>query len=421
VNFLRTTSKKVDNTKEVEKTVMNLTTGYPYALINNGLPAHYPKLEQSIKTDVVIIGGGISGALSAYHLINAGIECILVDARTVGLGSTSASTSLLQYELDTPLCELEKQIGYQQASRAYTMCAEAIDGLAAIAKKINFSAFEKKQSLFFAAYKKDKKLMQDEFSIRKKAGFDVQLLNDEQINKHFGFHAPAAILSSKAAATDAYLFTHALLADGIKKGLAVFDRTDILKIGYKKNGATLTTANGHIINAKKIVNATGYEITEFIEKKIITLHSTYALASEHIDSALTVFKKNTLLWNTADPYLYMRSTKDNRIIVGGRDEDFYSPAKRDRLIKKKTALLKNDFMKLFPGFEFNPEFSWTGTFGSTKDSLPYIGTYSKTPHTYYALGFGGNGITFSFIAAQIITDMIKGRKNRDAVLYAFNR
>jgi glycine/D-amino acid oxidase-like deaminating enzyme len=119
--------------------------------------------------------------------------------------------------------------------------------------------------------------------------------------------------------------------------------------------------------------------------------------------------------------LYMRSTKDNRIIVGGRDEDFYSPAKRDRLIKKKTALLKNDFIKLFPGFEFNPEFSWTGTFGSTKDSLPYIGTYSKTPHTYYALGFGGNGITFSFIAAQIITDMIKGRKNRDAVLYAFNR
>jgi len=400
---------------------MNLTTGYPYALISNGLPAHYPKLEQSINTEVVIIGGGISGALSAYHLINAGIECVLVDARTIGLGSTCASTSLLQYELDTPLSELEKQIGYQQAARAYNMCAEAIDGLAAIAKKINFNTFEKQQSLFFAAYKKDEKLLEDECSIRKKAGFDVQLLNSEQINKHFGFHAPAAILSSKAAATDAYLFTHALLADGIKKGLAVFDRTTISKITYKKNGALLTTGNGNSINAKKIVNASGYEITEFIEKKIITLHSTYALASEHMPSDIQGWKKKTLLWNTADPYLYIRSTKDNRIIVGGRDTDFYSPAKRDRLIKKKTALLKNDFMKLFPALEFNPEFSWAGTFGSTKDSLPYIGTYSKTPHTYYALGFGGNGITFSFIAAEIITDMIKGRKNKDAALYAFNR
>ncbi|HLO38300.1 MAG TPA: FAD-binding oxidoreductase, partial [Lacibacter sp.] len=114
-------------------------------------------------------------------------------------------------------------------------------------------------------------------------------------------------------------------------------------------------------------------------------------------------------------------TKDNRIIIGGRDEEFYNPARRDRLIKKKTAQLKNDFLKLFPAIDFIPEFSWTGTFGSTQDALPYIGTYSKTPHTYYALGFGGNGITFSLIAAHIITDMIKGRKNKDAALYAFNR
>jgi glycine/D-amino acid oxidase-like deaminating enzyme len=400
---------------------MNLTTGYPYGLINSGLPANYPKLEQSIKTDVLIIGGGISGALTAYHLINAGIQCVLVDARTVGLGSTCASTSLLQYELDKPLCELAKQIGYEKAARAYTMCAEAIDSIESISQKLKFKSFEKQQSLFFAAYKKDKKLIEEEFSIRKKAGFRVKLLSEGQIQDQFGFNSPAAILSSKAAATDAYLMTHALLSSAIKKGLTVFDRTNIAKIVYKKTGATLTTEKGYSINAKKIVNAAGYEITEFIEKKIVTLHSTYALASEHIQSAIPVWKNKTMLWNTADPYLYVRLTKDNRIIVGGRDEDFYSPAMRDRLIKKKTALLKNDFLKLFPAIDLVPEFSWTGTFGSTQDALPYIGTYIKTPHTYYALGFGGNGITFSLIAAQLITDMIKGKKNKDAALYAFNR
>ncbi len=400
---------------------MNLTTGYPYWLINSGLPAHYPKLEQPIKTDVLIIGAGISGALTAYHLINAGIQCVVVDARTVGLGSTCASTSLLQYELDKPLNELANQIGVQQATRAYTMCAESIDSLQAISQKIKFKSFEQQQSLFFAAYKKDKKLIETEFSIRKKAGFSVQLLDEKQIQQQFGFTAPAAILSSKAAATDAYLFTHALLAAGIKKGLDVFDRTTISKIEYKKRGATLITDKGYAIHARKIVNASGYEITEFIEKKIVTLHSTYALASEHIQSQIPVWNNKTMLWNTADPYLYMRLTKDNRIIVGGRDEEFYSPARRDRLIKKKTALLKKDFFKLFPAIDFVPEFSWTGTFGSTKDALPYIGTYSKTPHTYYALGFGGNGITFSLIAAEIIRDMICGKKNKDAPLYAFNR
>lgn len=400
---------------------MDLTTGYPYWLINNGLPVNYPKLLQSTKTDVVIIGGGISGALTAYQLINQGISCIVVDARTVGLGSTCASTSLLQYELDKPLVELINQIGLYSALKAYQLCSEAIDTLESIAKKIKFKKFKPQKSLFFAAHKKDNALLEKEYTARLRAGFDVQLLNQQQIEHNFGFTASAAILSQKAASTDAYMFTHALLNAGIKKGLQVFDRTAVTKITYKKNGVTLTTENGCTLSTRKIVNASGYEIKEFIDKKIVTLSSTYALASEKLEPLNAQWKSNTLLWNTADPYLYMRYTEDNRIIIGGRDETYYNPVKRDKLIKTKTNQLKNDFKKLFPDINLIPEFSWTGTFGSTQDALPYIGTYTKTPHTYYALGFGGNGITFSLIAAQLICDMIKGIKNEDAQLFSFNR
>ncbi len=399
---------------------MDLATGFPYWLINNGLPAAYPKLHQSVKTDVVIIGGGISGALSAYYLTNAGINCIIVDARTIGLGSTCASTSLLQYELDKPLSALADQIGYASAMRAYQLCSEAIDTLADISKELKFPLFEKQPSLYFAAYKKDNSLIDKEFAIRKKAGFKINLLNESDIKEKFGFSAPSAILSSQGATTDAYMFTHALLQNSLQKGLQVFDRTEIVKTDYKKNGAELTTAAGHKISTHKIVNATGYEITEFIEKKIVKLNSTYALASEHSSTRLP-WKEKALLWNTANPYLYMRQTKDNRIIIGGRDEEFYNPTRRDKLIKSKTTQLVKDFKRLFPDSELIPEFSWTGTFGTTIDALPFIGTYNKTPHTYYALGFGGNGITFSVIAAEIITDMITGKKNTDTNLFAFDR
>lgn len=400
---------------------MNLTTGYPYWLINSGLVATYPKLEHSIKTDVVIIGGGISGALAAYYISNAGLECKVVDARSIGLGSTCASTSLLQYELDKPLSILADQIGFHSAARAYVMCSEAIDTLQIISEKIKFKLFEKQKSLYFAVNKKDKKLIESEFTYRKKAGFQVQFLDKKEVRQRFGFSAPAAILSSQGASTDAYLLTHALLQSIIKNGNEVFDRTVISKIEYNRNGVKLFTEKGHRITANKIVNASGYEITEFVNKKIVKLNSTYALASEHIESPIPVWKDKTLLWNTADPYLYMRLTKDNRVIIGGRDEEFYNTSKRDKLIKKKSSLLKKDFSKLFPEIELIPEFSWTGTFGSTKDALPYIGTYNKTPHTYYALGFGGNGITFSVIAAEIIRDMITGKKNKDAFLFSFDR
>ena len=399
---------------------MDLTSGYPYWLIKNGLPRTYPKLEEAVKTDVVVIGGGISGALTAYYLINSGISCVVVDARTIGLGSTCASTSLLQYELDKPLSALTKQIGPAPAIRAYTLCYDAIDTLEQIAKKIKFNEFKRSGSLFFAKNKKDIRLIENEFSAREKAGFEVRLMGTEEIKKEYGFSPPGGIFSSQAATTNAYMLTHFLLQSGTGKGLRVYNRTVINGISYTKRGVNLTTENGYSIRAKKIVNAAGYEVTEFIAKKIVKLDSTYAIASEPIQRQKIQWK-NDILWNTDDPYLYMRLTDDNRIIAGGRDEPYYNPAARDKLIRKKTRQLKNDFAKLFPEIEFIPEFSWCGTFGSTKDALPYIGTYDKTPHTYYALGFGGNGITFSVIAAEIIRDLITGRKNRDAQLFAFDR
>jgi glycine/D-amino acid oxidase-like deaminating enzyme len=400
---------------------MNLTTGYPYWLINSGLPANYPKLQQSVKTDIVIIGGGISGALTAYYLINAGLNCVVVDSRTIGLGSTCASTAMLQYELDTPLSELTSQIGLSAAVRAYQLCSDSIDTIQGIAKDLKFKLFEKQKSLFFAAHKKDEAFLETEFKARKKAGFEVALLTENDIQQQFGFSAPGGILSAQGGFIDAYMFAHALLKSSVEKGLLVFDRTVISKIAYEKKGVVLSTEIGHQIEAKKIVNATGYEITEFLDKKIVQLNSSYALASEHVQSPMPAWKDKILMWNTANPYLYMRLTTDNRIIVGGRDEPFYNPIKRDKLIKRKTAFLVKDFSKLFPDIELIPEFTWTGTFGSTKDSLPYIGTYDKTPHTYYALGFGGNGITFSVIAAEIIRDMILEKNNKNASLFSFDR
>lgn len=400
---------------------MDLTTGYPHSLIINGIPSDFPTLNKSIRTEVVIIGGGISGALTAFYLINAGIPCVLVDKRTIGLGSTCASTSLLQYELDLPLFKLAEKVGFKKASSVFRLCYEAIDTLLTISRKIHFDGFKEQQSLFYAAVPGDRKLLEKEYEYRKKAGFSVKLLGGKDIRQQFGFSATAAILSSKAAMADAYLLTYALLKTSVKKGLKVFDRVEITGIEYHKRNVRLWSAKGFDITAKKIVNASGYEVVNFLDKKIVKLYSTYVVASEHLQLESEEFPTDTLLWSTGDPYLYMRMTHDNRVLVGGRDEKFYGPVSRDKLIKRKAGLLQRDFLKLFPAIDFVPEFSWTGTFGVTKDACPYIDTYSATPHTYYALGFGGNGIIFSVIAAEIIRDMILNKFNKDASLFSFER
>jgi glycine/D-amino acid oxidase-like deaminating enzyme len=396
---------------------MNLRAGYPFWLIKDGLPFTYPKLANDIETDVVIVGAGISGALVRYYLVNAGIDCAMIDCRTIGLGSTCASTSLLQYEIDVPLSELIPICGKENAERAYQLCNAAVSTLGDICEKVHFDEFEFKNSLYFAAYKKDAAPLMKEYEARKAAGFDVYFLEKEQIEKEYGFSAPAAILSKHGAETNAYGLTHRLLQHHLGN---IFDRTAIVKTMHHKTGVTLETEHGNTIKTKHIVYATGYEAVEMIDKKIVDLLSTYATISEQY-ATKQFWKDNVLIWNTADPYLYMRTTSDGRILIGGRDEEFYNPKKRDGLIAKKTKQLEKDFSKLFPEIEFKSEFSWAGTFGSTKDGLPYIGKYDRIPNSYFALGFGGNGITFSLVAAEIITDLILGKTNKDAEIFRFNR
>ncbi|MEO6167261.1 MAG: FAD-dependent oxidoreductase [Chitinophagales bacterium] len=400
---------------------MNLKSGYPFWLIKNGLPYNYPQLSVSITTDVVILGGGISGALAAFYLMQNDIECVVIDGRTIGLGSTAASTSLLQYEIDTPLSKLIHLSGYGNAVRAYELCREAIYKLESVAAKIGFKDFQPRKSLYYAAHKKDEDGLYDEYLIRKGNGFKVLWLNHDALNAEYNISAPAAILSQDGAQTNAYLFTHALLQYAIKKGLKVFDRSPVEHIQNNKRGVVLKTSTGRVIKARKMIFANGYEVVNYLDKKIVKLQSTYATISEQVDDSVSLWKNEAMIWNTADPYLYIRTTKDRRIIVGGRDEEFSNPRRRDKLLPKKSRQLVSDFKKIFPLIPFKPEFSWTGTFGATQDGLPFIGIYPKMPHAFFSLGFGGNGITFSQIGAEIIADLLLEKKNPDAEIFSFNR
>src|SRR5450756_2798944 len=79
--------------------VMNLTSSHPFWSVNNGLPANYPSLQRDVACDAVVIGGGITGALVAVHLAEAGVKTLLLDKRDIATGRTSASTAPLQYKI----------------------------------------------------------------------------------------------------------------------------------------------------------------------------------------------------------------------------------------------------------------------------------------------------------------------------------
>lgn len=400
---------------------MNIRSNEPYWLVKNGILQSYPSLRTDINCDVLIVGGGITGALMAHSTIQNGFNTILIDKREIANGSTSATTSMLQYEIDVPLYQLIKMIGEEGAVASYKACRDSIDRIRQVVEEIKSQCgFESKKSLYFAGKSKDLKWLKTEFETRKAKGFDVQWLDKNQIKKKYGLIAEGGILSADGASIDAFCFTHDLLHYNTQKGLQVFDKTELVKTKYKQDQVIVTTQTGASIVAKKIIYCTGYETQQMLPDKVVKLKSTYAIVSERMKQ-LNKEVADTLFWNTDSPYLYLRTTADNRILVGGEDEDFKNALKRDALLNRKQEKLVKTFQKFLPETTFIEDFSWCGTFGETKDGLPYIGTHPKFPNSYFCLGFGGNGITFSTIGAEMVTGMMKGETDLLSHFFRFGR
>jgi len=402
-------------------TNMNLRSPSPYWLLRHGIIRSYPSLDKDIRADVAIMGGGISGALVAWQLQQAGLTTVVFDRRHTATGSTAASTALLQYEIDTPLHKLCGMVGEKNATRSYLLCRDAIHRLKEICDQLEEpGVFRYRPSFQYASFQSHVKDLEKEFSLRQQAGIELQWLDSSDVKRLFGFDKPAGPLSREGAEADAYRITHAIFKKFIAIGGRVYDNTAITHIRHETRGVELKTNENFRVKARHLVIACGYESEQYLPFTVQQLHSTFALASEPFRTA-DFWHRNALIWETATPYLYMRTTTDNRIIVGGKDSPFTNPARRDRALNTKVKALEASFASLFPDLNMKTDFKWVGNFASTKDGLPYIGSVRQRPHTSFALGFGGNGITFSVLAADMIRDKLTGVKNKDEAIFSFDR
>jgi glycine/D-amino acid oxidase-like deaminating enzyme len=401
---------------------MDLTSGAPFWIVRDGLPAVYPKLKQDRRCDVAIIGGGITGALVAHRFAQQGIHVVLVERREIGHGSTAATTALIQYEIDTSLCDLTDHVGEANAVRSYELCQEAVRGIERLATEGSEScSYRRKKSLYLASRPRDRDVLQQECDARRRIGIEVDFLDRGDIAQRFSIRRPAALLSQLAGEVDAYRLTHKLLTAAVGWGLEVYDRTVVSGVEANDEGVELTTGDGYRIQARRVVFATGYETPEYLDQSIVKLSSTFALATAVVDGFDGWGEEQCLIWETARPYFYARTTNDGRVIMGGADRPFATAHQQDKLLSRQTARLRSQFTKLFPRIPIDVDWSWGGTFGETKDGLPYIGTVPQFPHGYFALGYGGNGITFGLIAADLLLDLFLQRPNPDLEIFRFGR
>jgi glycine/D-amino acid oxidase-like deaminating enzyme len=200
------------------------------------------------------------------------------------------------------------------------------------------------------------------------------------------------------------------------RGTKIHAPVEITGIEVSAEDLVAATKEGPVIRCRHAIYATGYELPFFLRPEAHRIASTYALATRPQKRRL--WPEQCFIWEASDPYLYMRTTPDGRVLCGGEDEDFSDDEKRDALIPKKVAAIRRKLSRLLPDIDTTPQFSWAGAFGVSDTGLPLIGVVPRWPRCLVAHGFGGNGFTYSRIAADIIRATLSGREDPDAGLYA---
>jgi glycine/D-amino acid oxidase-like deaminating enzyme len=402
--------------------LMDLHDGDPFWLRRDGLLAVYPPLLEDVRCDVVVVGGGITGSLIALELSGRGLDVVVLDRREIACGSTAASTSMLQYEIDELLVDLTDALGREAAEVAYTECARGIDLVDEATRKVGDACgFRRSPSVYAAVRPRDVELLRRELDARAEAGFDVAWLEGQELRDRWGVVGHAAIESAAGGSVDPFRLAHACLGVVLDRGGRVHDRTAVTGYERTRRGITVQTDRGSAVRARWCVVATGYEVATLLPELPIDLNSSFALVSEPVDGLAERYPDGLLFWEHADPYLYGRTTDDGRFLVGGRDARYRAPVRRRRALPTKARALERDIRRRTPDLSLEVAFEWAGTFAETPDGLAYLGGHPEHPRMQFALGFGGNGITYSALAAQYLADAIEGRPDPRAEVFRLDR
>ncbi len=324
---------------------------------------------------------------------------------------------MIQHEIDVPLCVLTTMIGKRDAARVWQRSAQAVERLIELVNDLSIScSLERKRTLFLAGDQYGVRSLKKEVRARHKANIGAELLTSQTLLKRHGISRTAAIESAISASANPAQMTSGLLRHAARMGAEIVSGVEVKDVRSICDSVVVSTDAGAMISARHAIFCTGYEFLESLANKNHRVISTWALASRP-RLPRPDWLDDYLVWEGSDPYLYFRATPDGRVIVGGEDESDEQAYKSEAKIVAKTKTLIEKVADII-GIEIGkPDFRWAAPFGTTPDGLPMIGSVPGMPGVFVTMGFGGNGITFSQIAAELVSSEIFDHRDPDWDLF----
>lgn len=390
----------------------------PYWL--DGTPLQeFESLGADANADVLVVGAGISGLTTAYHLLKSGKSVIVVDDGKIGSGESGRTTAHLTCALDDRYCDIERIFGKDGSALAARSHSEAVDWIENTVKDENIDCHFKRVDGYLFLHPTDKAENLDrEFEATQRAGLPTQLING--VPGIAGGHGMRSIKYPSQAQFHIAKYLDGLASAIVRLGGKIHSHTKAESIT-----STGAKANGFTISASHIVVATNSPVND-----IVTMHTkqspyrSYVIAGKVQKGELPY----ALWWDTGNqeskwtsyPYHYVRlepldDTYD-LLISGGEDHKTGQADSENIPEADRYSLLEGWTRAYFPMLE-EIAYRWSGQVMEPVDCLGFMGKNPGDDNIYIITGDSGNGMTHGTIGGKLVSDLISGVENPYEKLY----
>ncbi|WP_233879086.1 FAD-dependent oxidoreductase [Virgibacillus halodenitrificans] len=379
-----------------------------------GKAKSYEKLQENIKVDIAIVGGGIAGTLTAYNLAKEGKKVALLEARDLFSGTTGYTTAKLTAQHNLIYDELINRYGQEAAKLYYRANMEGIATIKELAKENNIDCeLEEKDAFVFTEKAKHRDAIQKEAKAYEKLGIEGEFIESLPLN----LDIEVAIMMRNQAQFHPVKFLQSMVKLIKQYEGEVFENTRVMDIKEEKKGVICKTDSSYTVTAKEVVVATHFPVYETEDKfysNNLSTESSYALAIKSNQEF-----PDGMYINTDLPKRTMRgifNEKENYILVGGESH----PTGDGKSSEERYNELVRFAEKHFGDIEVVNH--WSSHDYISSDRIPFVGKlHEDLTHMYTLTGFSKWGLAASVSGAKVIADLILGRENPYQELFSPQR
>jgi glycine/D-amino acid oxidase-like deaminating enzyme len=386
----------------------------------------YPKHRGALETDVVIVGGGLTGCVTAYATAAAGLRTVLLERDRIGRGATAYSSGWISDDPGVPFDALEKAIGLRAARRAAQSWRRAALDFSALLRRLDIKChLEPRKSITVATTVEQAARLKRDLKSRRAAGLDAPFLAPRVVKAEAALDSQGALRGNDGATIDPYRACIGLAAAAASKGADLFEQSEVRRITFTRKHADVVAAGG-TIRTRRVVVATAMPTPTLFRSlaRHFWFHTAFFTSTEMIPARVRqqLGRRASVVRDLATPSHVVRWLGEDRVLINGADTGRVADRLRERTILQRTGQLMYELSTLYPEISgIQPEYGWAADYARTDDGLPYIGAHRNFPHHLFAFGDASHGVTGAYLASRILVRQCSGEMDPADEAFGFHR